>query len=117
MRQVNELDRHKLKIVTKAAHILALAIMFSLILTILTPARVFVMLLSLSFIGIPLSIISMFSKERLSKRLFALAGNLLPAGVFFMLCWLNALMSFSNLHHKKRTAPSAVLLNALQCLF
>ncbi|MDF2036367.1 hypothetical protein P2R12_05085 [Cytobacillus oceanisediminis] len=36
---------------------------------------------SASVFAIPLSVVSMFSKENLSKRLFALAVNLLPAGL------------------------------------
>ncbi|WP_240628618.1 hypothetical protein [Bacillus salacetis] len=65
------------------SYILAIIIIFSLLLMIITPARIFVVLISLSLLAFPVSIISMFSQEPLLKRLFALFGNLLPAGLFF----------------------------------
>ncbi|EEL25615.1 2-acyl-glycerophospho-ethanolamine acyltransferase [Bacillus cereus Rock1-15] len=34
-----------------------------------------------SLFAVPLSVISMFSKEKLTKRIFVLLGNLLPIGL------------------------------------
>jgi hypothetical protein len=76
------LERENLKILTTISFFIALVTVLMLLVTLITPAKVFALTFPLTLIGIPLSIISMFSRERLAKRLFALVGNLLPVSLF-----------------------------------
>ena len=86
--------RKNLKIFTKISFFTALATIMVLPLSVYILSRtsdesvesilgVFALLAFLiSLIGIPLSIISMFSRENLAKRIFALIVNLLPISLF-----------------------------------
>lgn len=84
------MERENLKVFTKISYYMALAtiivIPVSLYLSSITSNNSLNSILRLftliafysSLIGIPLSIISMFSKENLAKRIFALIVNLSP---------------------------------------
>ncbi|ASK64091.1 2-acyl-glycerophospho-ethanolamine acyltransferase [Virgibacillus phasianinus] len=86
------MGRKNLKIFTKISFFIALAVILFIIPYIYISIRldesvesiirVFALLAFLaSLFGIPLSIISMFSKENLAKRIFALIINLLPGSL------------------------------------
>ncbi|CAH2715954.1 hypothetical protein BACCIP111895_03138 [Neobacillus rhizosphaerae] len=84
------MERKSLKIFTKISCFIAMATIIVIPISVYTLSRtsnesvdsiigVFALLAFLiSLIGIPLSIISMFSKQNLAKRIFALIVNLLP---------------------------------------
>ncbi|PHA02282.1 2-acyl-glycerophospho-ethanolamine acyltransferase [Bacillus pseudomycoides] len=78
------MERKKLKIFTTISFFIAIATIIVIPISIYTfIPKVFGLLAFLiSLIGIPLSIISMFSKENLAKRIFALIVNLLPISLF-----------------------------------
>ncbi|MEK3806154.1 2-acyl-glycerophospho-ethanolamine acyltransferase [Metabacillus sp. SLBN-84] len=77
------MEREKLKIFTDISFYIALFALISI------PCSVYISGLSIlgllaffaTFIGIPLSILSMFSKESAGKRMFALLVNLLPLSI------------------------------------
>ncbi|MGD6801903.1 2-acyl-glycerophospho-ethanolamine acyltransferase [Rossellomorea vietnamensis] len=70
-----------MKIITEISFYIALMSLAGMLLTILTPLRVLTIVLFLTMVGIPLSILSMFSREHIAKRIFALLGNLLPVSL------------------------------------
>ncbi|WP_374989553.1 2-acyl-glycerophospho-ethanolamine acyltransferase (plasmid) [Priestia megaterium] len=87
------MERKNLKVFTKISFFTALATIIIMPLSIYTLSRnsyesvepllgSFVLLAFIvSLFGLPLSIVSMFSKENLAKRIFALIINLLPVFV------------------------------------
>ncbi|TYR74271.1 2-acyl-glycerophospho-ethanolamine acyltransferase [Rossellomorea vietnamensis] len=75
------MKREALKIITEISFYIALMSLAGMLLTILTPLRVLTIVLFLTMVGIPLSILSMFSREHIAKRIFALLGNLLPVSL------------------------------------
>ncbi|MGD6965619.1 2-acyl-glycerophospho-ethanolamine acyltransferase [Rossellomorea vietnamensis] len=60
---------------------IALAALGGILLTILTPLSILAIVLFLTMVGIPFSILSLFSREHIAKRIFALLGNLLPVSL------------------------------------
>jgi uncharacterized membrane protein len=76
------LKRESLKIFTDISFYIAVAGMVGLLISILTPLGAFSIVLVLTMLGIPLSIVSMFSREQMAKRIIALAGNFLPISLF-----------------------------------
>jgi hypothetical protein len=81
---VNELDRKELKIFTNISFFIAIAVIIVIPLSIYTslPKEFGSLTFLLTLLGIPLSILSMFSKENLLKRIFVLIVNLLPISLF-----------------------------------
>jgi len=107
---VNFLVRENLKIFTKISYIIALItitlIPIIMFLTSITSEEVepvfegLVMLpVVLSVLGIPLSMISMFSTENLVKRIFALILNFLPLTVIAYMFIMEIINEFT------KTAP------------
>ncbi|WP_396349969.1 2-acyl-glycerophospho-ethanolamine acyltransferase [Bacillus infantis] len=78
------MERKNLKIFTKISFIIAIVTIIVIPISIYTPIPKVIGLLVflISLIGIPFSIISMFSREKLAKRIFALIVNLLPISLF-----------------------------------
>jgi hypothetical protein len=77
------MDRNKLKVFTTISFFIAIVIVVipvSLYASLPKGIGTFAFLLSTA--GIPLSIVSMFSKENIAKRMFALLINLLPLSLF-----------------------------------
>ncbi|MGF2616251.1 hypothetical protein FZC84_00535 [Rossellomorea vietnamensis] len=70
-----------MKIITDISFCIALVSIAVFMLSIITPLKLFVIVLYLTMFGIPLSILSLFSREKMIKRLVALAGNLLPVSL------------------------------------
>ncbi|MBT2680479.1 2-acyl-glycerophospho-ethanolamine acyltransferase [Bacillus sp. ISL-35] len=78
------MDRKELKIFTNMAFFIAIAVIIVIPLSIFTsiPRELGALAFILTLVGIPFSIISMFSKESLLKRIFVLIVNLVPISLF-----------------------------------
>jgi hypothetical protein len=78
------MDRNKLKVFTSISFFIAIFTIVVIPVSIhaSVPKGIGIIAFLLSVIGIPLSIVSMFSKENIAKRIFALIVNLLPLSLF-----------------------------------
>ena len=105
------MERVNLKVFTKISFYIALAVIIVIPISIFTSMITFnesyksiikmlgLLTFLISVIGIPLSIISMFSKENLAKRIFALIVNLLPISLYIYALIMEVMDEFL------RTAP------------
>ncbi|CAM3880413.1 2-acyl-glycerophospho-ethanolamine acyltransferase [Mesobacillus thioparans] len=78
------MKRKELKIFTNMSFFIAITAIIVIPLSIYTslPREFGSLAFILTLVGIPFSIISMFSKEKLLKRIFVLIVNLMPIGLF-----------------------------------
>jgi hypothetical protein len=78
------MERNKLNVFTTTSFFIAIVTIVVIPVSIYTsvPKGIGTFAFLLSVMGIPLSIVSMFSKENIAKRMFALIVNLLPLGLF-----------------------------------
>ncbi|MGM0845688.1 MAG: 2-acyl-glycerophospho-ethanolamine acyltransferase [Bacillota bacterium] len=93
------MKRQSWKIFTDVSFYIAITAIAGLIISIVTPLRVLFIVLILTMLGIPLSILSMFSREHIAKRIAALAGNLMPISLFIFAVTMDFIEEFF------RTAP------------
>ncbi|XXM73096.1 2-acyl-glycerophospho-ethanolamine acyltransferase [Lysinibacillus sphaericus] len=78
------MDRNKLKVFTTISFFIAIVtiVVIPVSLYASVPKGIGIFAFLLSAAGIPLSIVSMFSKENIAKRMFALIVNLLPLSLY-----------------------------------
>jgi hypothetical protein len=78
------MDRNNLKVFTTLSFFIAIITIVVIPVSLYTsvPKGIGTFSFLLSVVGIPLSIVSMFSKEKIAKRMFALFVNLLPLSLF-----------------------------------
>ncbi|WP_144480075.1 2-acyl-glycerophospho-ethanolamine acyltransferase [Cytobacillus oceanisediminis] len=78
------MKRKELKIFTTMSFFIAIAVIIVIPLSLFTsiPRELGSFIFILTLVGIPFSIISMFSKESLLKRIFVLIVNLVPISLF-----------------------------------
>lgn len=78
------MDRNKLRIFTTISFFIAIVtiVVIPVMIYASGPNEMGTIAFLLSVAGIPLSIVSMFSKENIVKRIFALIVNLMPLSLF-----------------------------------